>query len=197
MIPEYFIFFALAFYAIGYYFYLKDMFVGETRPNIVSWFLWMLAPFIGVFFQLKAGAGLSVLPVFMGGFGPLVVLLVIFFRKNLSWRITAFDLLCGAFSLIALILYIFTRNLSLSIIFAILSDALAFIPTYKKSWINPKSETAILYIASMLVNVVGILIIKTWSFPIYSFGIYLIVGNLIEILIIYRKRFANLFVRMR
>src|SRR3989338_495438 len=117
MLPEYFIFAGAIFYIIGYYFYLRGMLQGQTKPSAVSWFIWMLAPFIGVFFQLKAGAGFSVFPVFMAGFGPLVVLVVALWRKNLFWKITPFDLICGAISLIALLIYIATRNLSIAIIF--------------------------------------------------------------------------------
>ena len=92
MLSEQFGYLILLSTVVGYYFYFKDFFFGKTRPNLVSWFIWMLAPFIGVYFQLKAGAGISVLPVFIAGFGPLLVLIFSLFRKNGYWKITTFDL---------------------------------------------------------------------------------------------------------
>jgi hypothetical protein len=173
----------------GYFYYLKDIFVGQTRPNLVSWFLWMLAPFIGVFFQLKAGAGLSVLPVFMAGFGPLIVIIVSLWHNNAYWKISRLDIICGVLALLALLFYIFTHNLGVSIFFAILSDALAAIPTLIKSWKFPETETASVYLVGVFNNVLGLFVIKNWTFPIYSFGIYLILINLMIVFSIYRKIF--------
>lgn len=178
---------------IGYFFYFKDMFYGQTKPNLVSWFLWMLAPFIGVFFQLKAGAGLSALPVFMAGFGPLIVIVVSLWNKNTLWKITTLDIICGILALTALIFYIFTRNLEISIFFAILSDGLAAIPTIIKSWKFPETETAAVYLPGIFNNILGLFIIKNWIFSIYSFGIYFIVINIAIVFCIYRKRIISIF----
>ena len=178
---------------VGYYFYSKNMLFGETKPNLVSWFIWMLAPFLGFFFAFKAGAGLSNLPVFIAGLGPLIVLLISVFKKNGYWKINSFDLVCGLFSLIALVLYAFTKNLSISILFVIIADGLAGMPTIIKAWNFPKSETSILYASGTLNQVVGLLAIKNWIFPIYSLNIYFILINLAIILSIYRKKITPIF----
>ena len=196
MLPENIIFFAIALNLIGHILYIKSVIAGGAKPNLASWFPWMLAPFVGVFFQLKAGAGLSVLPVFMAGFGPLLIMIAALFTRNGFWQMRGFDLTCLSFSLVALIFYITTHNLAISIIFAILSDALAFFPTFKKSWTNPESEYHSTYSFAIISNIVGLLIIKDWSFTIYSFGLYLIVFNLATVLILYRRRLANLWARI-
>ncbi len=188
MLPEQIIFLSVPVILVAYFYYFKNIFYGETRPNLVSWFLWMLPPFIGVFFELKAGAGLSVLPVFFAGFGPFLVVVVSLFKKNSIWQITTFDIICGVFSILALVLYIITHNLGISIIFAILSDALAFIPTYVKTWKFPETETLTVYCASIVNNILALFIIKNWIFSIYSFNVYLIVANLVFVTILYRKK---------
>lgn len=189
MLPENFIYLTIIPSLVGYLLYLKDIFHGQTKPNLVTWILWMLAPFIGVFFQIKAGAGLSTLPIFIAGFGPLVVIIVSLWNKNAYWKINFFDVVCGVFSFIALVLYIFTHNLGISILFAILSDGLASVPTIIKSWKFPETETAAVYLVGIFNNVLGLLIIKNWSFAIYSFGVYLILINLMLVFIIYRNKF--------
>lgn len=176
----------------GYIFYIKNIIIGQTKPNLVSWFIWMLAPFIGVFFQLKAGAGLSVLPVFITGFGSLLIMVAAILTKNALWKITTFDLYCGLLSVLALVFYIFTHNLGISILFAILSDALAFVPTYKKAWKFPESESSSAYSFSILSNIVGLLIIEKYSFTIYSFGVYLIIANALMMIILYRNKIFKL-----
>jgi len=191
MIPENIIYITILTSLAGYFFYLKDIFYGQTRPNLVSWFIWMLAPFIGVFFQLKAGAGLSVLPVFLAGFGPLIVIIVSLFRKNSIWKISGLDIFCGILAILALVFYVLTHNLGISILFAILSDGLAAVPTIIKSWKFPETETAIGYLPGIFNNILGLLIIRNWSFSIYSFGIYFILVNAIIVFCIYRKKILN------
>ncbi len=192
MLPEKIIYIAVLVSLIGYFFYFKNIFLGTTKPNLVSWFLWLLGPFLGVFFQLKAGAGLSVIPVFMAGLGPLLVVVFSIFRKNAYWKLNTFDIICGIFSVLALILYALTHNLAVSIIFAILSDLFAFIPTYIKGWKFPETETATVYLSGIFNNTLGLLIIKNWSFTIYSFGLYLIIANIIMVCFLYRKKILNM-----
>ena len=191
MLPEKIIYIAVLVSLVGYFFYLRDIFSGKTKPNLISWFIWSLAPFIGVFFQIKAGVGLSVLPIFMAGLTSLLFIFIYLIKKNGYWKINTFDVICGIISLIALLLYIFTRNLGISILFAIISDTLAYIPTIIKSWNFPETETGVMYITGIIGNIIGLLIIKSWIFPIYSFGISIIVFNLAVLFCIYRKKILN------
>lgn len=188
MLPSNIIYITVFVSLVAFFFYFKNIIYGQTKPNLVSWFIWMLAPFIGVFFQLKAGAGLAALPVFLAGAGSLFVIIFSLLKKNGYWKLTKQDIICGILSLTALIFYIYTHNLSISILFAILSDGLAFIPTFIKSWKFPETETNSVYFADIFNNVLGLLIIKNWSFTIYSFLVYLALFNAIEIIILYRKK---------
>jgi hypothetical protein len=190
MLPENIIYITILISLVGYFFYLKGIISGNTKPNLVSWFIWSLAPFIGVFFQIKAGAGLSVLPIFLSGLNSLLVIIVCVLIKNAYWKVNTFDVICGVISLIALVLYIITHNLSISIIFAITSDALAYIPTIIKSWKFPSTETGLMYITGIISNIIGLLIIKIWIFPIYAFSFSIIIFNSLVLMSIYRKKLA-------
>lgn len=188
MLPEYIIYIGVLISLIGQFFYLKSIVLGSTKPNLISHFVWILAPFIGVFFQLKAGAGLSALVIFMAGFASFLIVVISLFKKNGYWKLNTFDLMCGIFSVSSLILYFFTHNLSVSILFAILSDSLACIPTIKKTWNFPDTETGSLYIGGIISNILGLLTITNWAFPIYSFSVSIIVLNFVVLFCIYRKK---------
>ena len=189
MLPEKIIFVGVIVSLIGTSFYIKDIILGKTKPNRVSWFIWMLAPFIGAFLQFKAGGGLSTLAVFMAGFCSLLVFIASFiWRKNAYWKITSFDIICGCFSILSLILYLFTHRFGISVAFAILSDFLAGFPTIKKSWKFPDTETGFQYLCSGISTITGFLIIKKWLFPIYAFSVYLILFDLTIMFFIYRKK---------
>ncbi len=164
------------------------MFRGRTKPNRVSWSIWALAPLIGVWLQLQAGAGLSVLPVFMAGFNPVIVLIVSFLIHEGYWKITKLDIVCGFLAVLSLVLWIITKDLSISVLFAVLSDLLASFPTIVKSWKYPETETSSAYICGFIANLLGLFIITKWTFPIYSLGVYLVLLNLFITFCIYRKK---------
>lgn len=188
MLPEKIIYVGVLISLILTFFYIRTIIYGKTRPSLISWSIWTLAPLIAVFLQIKAGAGLSVLASFMSGFGPLLVVIFALIYKRGFWKITKFDVICGALALLALIIYIITSKLGISILFAILSDGLAAIPTIRKSWKFPESESAIPYISGIISNSLALFIIDIWVFSIYSFSTYLIILNIIIIFSIYHKK---------
>jgi len=188
MLPEKIIFVGVAVNLFCSLWYIRGVFRTGTKPNLISWFIWMLAPLIGFFLQLKADAGLSSLGVFWAGFGPFLVVIFCLFKKNVFWKIQFFDIVCGIFSIVALALYVITNDLGVSIIFAIFSDFLAYIPTFIKSWKYPETETSSTYIGGVINNTLALLIIKNWTFTIYLFPLYLVLANLIEISFLYRRR---------
>lgn len=188
MLPENIIFVGVAINLFCSAWYIKNIFYGNTKPNLVSWFIWMLAPFIGAFLAFKSGAGLAASGIFMAGFGPFLVIIFSLFKKNAFWKIQSFDLICGFFSIVAIVLYLITKNLGISIIFAILSDLLAYIPTFIKSWKFPETESSSTYIGGIINNTLSLLIIKNWIFAIYLFPVYLVLANLIEVCFLYRKK---------
>jgi len=175
---------------IGISFYLRDMLRGKTKPNLVTWFIWALAPLIASWLQWKAGARWSILPIFMAGFNPILVIILAFIIKKAYWKITKLDIACGILALLAMVLWLVTKNLSLSVLFSILSDGLAAVPTVIKSWKFPETETYTAFLGGVIANTLGLLIIKNWIFPIYSFGVYCIVLNTLIIAFIFRKKLA-------
>ncbi|MFA6177569.1 MAG: hypothetical protein WC694_01585 [Candidatus Paceibacterota bacterium] len=188
MISQNIIYIVILLSFLGHFSYIKSIISGRAKPNLVSWFIWVLAPLIGVFFQYKAGAGLVSLPIFMDAFFSLVIIITAILVKNGYWKINAFDLYCGALAITSLILYMITHNLGISIFFAILSDGLAATPTLIKSWKFPETEASTVYLIAALNSMLGLLIIKNWIFSIYSFNIYFIIINLAVVFCIYRKK---------
>ena len=173
---------------LGFIPYLKDTIKGTTKPNRMTWALWAVAPLIAAIAGLSSGVTWAVLPVFMAGFGPLLVLFVSFRNKNSYWKLSKFDYICGATSVLALILWSITKNPSLAILLAISSDLLAAIPTMLKSWTHPYSETYQVFLFSMIGNLTAFLVMKQWNFNELAFPIYLILVCLTMTLIIVLRR---------
>jgi hypothetical protein len=125
----------------------------------------------------------------MAGFGPLLVVIASFFNKNAYWKVTPFDIACGTLSAVAIIIWVTTKNGNISLIFAILADLFAGIPTIIKSWKHSETESTGPYIYGNLNSIITILIITDFSFLNLSFPTYLFIVNAVIILGIKRKSF--------
>jgi hypothetical protein len=158
--------------------YIKETLKGNTKPNKITWLLWSVAPMIATFAALSAGVRLSVLPVFMSGFGPFLVFLASFVNKKSYWKLEKFDYICGLCSILALILWGITKEPAIAIIFAIASDGFAAVPTIIKSWKYPETETVTPYITGLLNSSTSFAAIKVWDFASIAFPVYLIIINI-------------------
>ncbi len=169
--------------------YVRDMVRGTTKPNKVSYFLWALAPLIGTGAALSAGADAwATARIFMSGFVPLVVVIISFFLTQSYWKLTRFDLLCGVFSVIALIVWVLADAPRMAILFAAIADGFALIPTLRKAWRNPETETGITYLLGFIAAIIVIPSIPVWNIENSAFQIYLMAANTLLVLFVYRKR---------
>ncbi len=173
---------------IGIYPYIKETVRGDTKPNRMSWLMWSLAPLIATAAALTNGVGWAVLPVFMSGFAPLLVFIASFINKNSYWKLERFDYICGACSLLALVLWGITKEPVVAIVFAIASDGFAAVPTLIKSWKYPETETITPFTTGVLNSLTSFAAIKAWTFSAYAFPVYLVFINLSISFAIYRRK---------
>jgi len=185
---QYLVFIGAAVQLLGIFSYIKETLRGNTKPNKVTWLMWSVAPLIATFAALADGVGWSVLPVFMAGFGPLLVFIASFVNKNSHWELETFDYLCGFCSVLALVLWGITKEPVIAIVFAIASDGFAAIPTLVKSWKYPKTETAAAYTTGLFSALTSFTAIKIWNFSSYAFPAYLVIAETLFILSIYHRK---------
>jgi len=176
----------------GVFSYLKGTIRGETKPNRITWFMWSIAPLIASAAGLASGVTWAVLPVFMSGFGPLIIFIASFVNKNSYWKLEIFDWLCGIFSALALILWWITKDPVVAIIFAILSDLSAGLPTLIKSWKFPETENATAFLTGIFNALTSFAAIKIWVFSSYAFISYIVLmDSLIALTILKKKIFKT------
>lgn len=170
--------------SIGGISYLLDTIKGRARPNRVSWFLWGLAPLVAFFAEISEGVKLVSLLTLTVGLYPALIFAASFANKKSGWKITKFDYLCGSFSVLGIILWAITRQGTVAIIFSILADALAAVPTLVKSYKHPESETYLVYLLGIFQAVITLLTITTWDlanagFPLYIFVVDAVIFSLV------------------
>jgi len=187
---KYLVFLGMIISLIGISSYIKEVLKGSVRPNRVSWLIWSIAPLIATFAALSSGVTLSVVPVFMSGFGPLLVFIICLFKKAAYWKLQKFDYYCGSLSVLALIFWGITKEPIIAIVFAIASDFLASIPTIVKSYKNPETESSSAFIGALFSATTSFFAIEKCNFSSLAFPIYLV---LINILLIFSIKFHHIF----
>lgn len=173
--------------SIGGFVYLFKTLKGEVKPNKVTWFLWSLAPLIAFAAQLKQGVGIQAWLTFVVGFQPLLIFIASFVNKKSYWKITKLDLIFGFLSIIGLVLWQITGVGNIAILFSIIADGMAALPTIIKSYKFPESETSFAYFTSALGSFIILLTINIWNFETFSFSLYIFIVNLILTTLIYFK----------
>ena len=175
MINEKFVLIGALLNILGSGTYAYNTIKGKTKPNRVTWFLWALAPLIAVSAQFAEGVTWAALMTFMVGFGPLIIFLASFVNRKAFWKITRLDIVCGLVSILALILWLLTGKGTVAIIFSILADLIAGIPTLVKAFNDPESEHHSVFRNGAISAGITLLTIKEWTFASYGFAVYILI----------------------
>lgn len=191
MIDERWIILGVTLNLLGAIGYLVDTVKGKTKPNRVTWFMWAVAPLVAFFAEIKQGVGLQSLMTFMVGFSPLLIFIASFVNRKSEWKITKLDIICGGLSLLGVALWAITREGNVAILFAILADGLAAIPTVIKSYRAPETENYWVFLVAMVSAGITLLTITVWNFEHYAFPIY-ILGICTILFVLIRFKLGNL-----
>ncbi len=184
---------SLSISATGMSLYIRDMYRGRTKPNLVSFGLWTTAPLIGGLAALSAGADTwATLRILMSGFVPLVIFVSALWLPQAYWKLSLFDALCGIFSFCALCVWLFADSPVYAVLLAAIGDAAATLPTFIKAWKYPETETGLTYVFGFIATLVVFPAIPTFTIVNASFQIYLVVTNVLLCFAVYRKRLRKI-----
>jgi hypothetical protein len=172
MLNEHFVIVGVIINLIGGLGYIFDTLKGKTKPNRVTWFIWAIAPLIAFAAEIKQGVGIESLLTFIVGFNPLLIFIASFINKNARWNLGKLDIICGILALGGLGLWYITRVGNIAILFSILADFLAAIPTIIKSYQYPETESYKEFLGVIIAAALTLLTITTWNFSSIGFPLY-------------------------
>jgi hypothetical protein len=182
MLPGGFIIISIAIRLISGGRYAWGVLHGKAQPNAVTWFLWGLTPLIAFFAGLQQGFNTQSFILLALAASPLVIFGITVYKTGLRTHLTPFALACGAIALAGIVLWKITDNPSLAIIFSIIADLFASLPTLRKAYKDPGSEYAFPYFLSAISMGIAILTIQDWTFTLYAFPVYMLCINIILML---------------
>jgi len=163
--------------SLGGFYYLYETLVGKAQPNRVTWLLWGVFPMVIFAAQRAQGvAGIS-WTSFAAGFTPLLIVAGSFFNKKAYWKSEPRDYCLMAAAVAGIVLWAMTSHPNLAIVFSLLADVLAGLPTLIKAYRHPHSESWVAYAVSALGFGVSLLSIQTHDFESTTFAAYLFLLN--------------------
>ena len=177
MLPEYCAIIGAVIGSLGGLYYLYETIVGSAQPNRITWLLWGIFPMVIFVAQRAQGVeGLS-WTSFVAGLTPLLIVAASFFNKKAYWKSEPRDYYLMAAAIIGIILWGITDNPNLALLFWLLADMLAGIPTVIKSYSHPQSESWIAYAISTLGFGISFLSVQTYNFENTAFVAYVFILN--------------------
>ncbi|MEK7092937.1 MAG: hypothetical protein AAB927_00460 [Patescibacteria group bacterium] len=152
----------------GYGIYYYDIFKGKTKPHPFSWFVWGLMNVIVFFAQDTSNAGAGEWPTALVAVACLSISFVALFKGERG--ITKLDWACFFAALVGIVLWRITDQPLLAVIIVTITDAIAYIPTYRKAFYKPQEETTVSYALAALRSVFAIAALDSfalvnWLFP--------------------------------
>lgn len=189
MLPEYFAFISTLIASLGSIYYLYLTIKGKVQPNKITFFFWGLFPMIAFFAQSEQDVSSVIWITFAMGFLPFLILLAAYFNPGAYWAIKPRDYYLAAIAVVSMLLWYVTENANLAIIFALIADVFASLPTILKAYNAPHSEDWKPYAINSVGFLVGVLAIQNWVFAEYSFVLYFfLLTTFLAALIYYRQQ---------
>lgn len=168
--------------------YVRDMFWGRTRPNIVSWSLWTVLQSIALAAQLSAGFSWSML--LLAAMTLNTAFVVVLAARGYGYRqYGGLDYTCGVIGAAAIVLWLITGQPLAALTLSVLADFIIAIPTVAKTIRDPHSETLLSWFLVAVASAFTLLSITefTPSNLLYPSYLFLITASMTGIIFVGQK----------
>src|SRR6185503_18220389 len=162
--------------------YLLDVIKGKVKPHPYTWFVWTIVSCVVFFGQVSKGAGLAAIPTAVAEIFTLIIFL--FSLKYGFKNPPKADKYFLALALLGLIPWFITKDPTISVITVVAIDLIAFIPTLRKTYCHPKSETPLLYSANVLRHSLILSTLGSYNIATMLHSISMIITNSIMVIFI-------------
>lgn len=160
---------------VSYSLYLKDVFVGYTKPHGFSWLIWAILNTLIFYQQIASGAGPGAWVTAVAAGANMLIFLVSL--KYGERNITRFDWICLGLALIAVMFWLASPHPVLSVMLASSVFIIGLIPTFRKSLISAHEETAITFALNALKFLVAIFALESLTLTTLLYPLVLVIAN--------------------
>ncbi|MCL4392212.1 hypothetical protein M1413_02655 [Patescibacteria group bacterium] len=155
--------------------YLLDIFRGKTKPHSYTWLIWSILQTMGTIAIFLNGGGYGALGL---AIGALFCIFIFFLSLKYGTKnIVRFDTVLLVGALLAVVVWILTKNALYSVILVSAIDFTGYLPTARKGYEEPESETISLYFMNALTDILGLLALSAYSVTTVLYPAVLLFSN--------------------
>jgi len=161
---------------IAFYPYVRDIFFLKTKPHAYTWLIWSITQGTAVVGILYGGGGWGGLNLVMG---TLLVMSVFLFSLRYGTKnITKTDTAVLIAALLAVVIWWQLHEPILAIFMVSAIDILGYIPSFRKSYHEPWSETLVSWLAFVASDVFALFALSEYNFLTMTYIVAIIIANL-------------------
>ncbi|OGJ62936.1 hypothetical protein A3C37_05560 [Candidatus Peribacteria bacterium RIFCSPHIGHO2_02_FULL_53_20] len=160
---------------LAYAIYFHDIFFRHTKPHAFSWLVWTLLAGIGFAAQVTGGAGAGSWVLGVDVIVCSVIFVVALWKgeRGYVWV----DWISLALALFSIVLWRITGTPLLSVILICCIDALAYVPTFRKSFFKPQEESMTAFMLFSLKFILVLLALERYSIVTALYPAWIIILN--------------------
>lgn len=157
--------------------YLRDIFLKKTRPHAYTWLVWAITQSTATVVLWYGGGNFAAISLTVG---TLLVLVVFFLSLEYGTKnITRSDTFVLVMALLAIVVWWKLGNPLLAVIMVSIIDGLGYIPSFRKSFQEPWTETLSFWGAMAIASLLALLANGEYNFLTVTYLATLTIANTI------------------
>lgn len=166
---------AVAIGIVSYIPYIRNTLAGITKPHAFSWLVWSVLTGIGFAVQVVEGGGAG---AWVTGSTSIICFAVFLLALIKGQRqFSTFDWSALIVAGIALLLWRYTQNPMSALILIIITDAVGYLPTFKKGFHHPFEETISTFAFASLKLTIALFALESFTIGSWLYPVSLILMN--------------------
>ena len=170
--------------------YLRDIFSRKVQPHAYTWLIWSITTGIAALSLIHGEGGIAVFGLAIESALCVVIFFLAVFGFG-STNITKTDTIILVVALLAIILWLQLDSPLWSLLLVTAIDAAGYLPTLRKSWSAPRSESVQYWAFLAIANVLSILVLEQYNLLTVSYLAVIAVCNVSLVSVCaWRRRFV-------
>lgn len=178
--------FASVLYVFGCIPYFRDIFKKKTKPHLYTWLIWAITQGTAAVALLYGGGKFGSISLIVGTVVVSAIFLLSF--KYGTKDITLSDKIILALALLAIIIWWQLDNPLIAVLMISAIDGIGYIPTIRKSFNDPWSETLSSWVVILIVDLLALFANAEYNFLTVSYLAMLFVANMAVVLVCFFRR---------
>lgn len=160
---------------IGAPFYLFDILKGKTKPQRTTWFIWSVQGIVAVVSQAQLGAHWSLWFAGLSAAGNISVLLLSLKYGVGGWQ--KLDAAALVIAVVGVVISVIAKAPLIALIGVVIADLAGTVPTLKKVYRLPDTETSITWFALGTSALLAIGSVGTFRWSLLIYPLYYALAN--------------------